>query len=54
MLEALLLAVVAVATAWSGYQAAKWDGRQAELYGEASTIRIDADQQLTDSSVCST
>jgi hypothetical protein len=47
MLEALLLAVVAVATAWSGYQAAKWDGGQAELYGEASTIRIDADQQLT-------
>ena len=25
----------------------QWDGRQAELYGEASTIRIDADQQLT-------
>jgi hypothetical protein len=47
ILEALLLAVVAVSTAWSGYQAAKWDGRQAELYGEASTIRIDADQQLT-------
>src|SRR5215207_3538051 len=47
ILEALLLAVVAVATAWSGYHAARWDGRQAELYGEASTIRIDADQQLT-------
>jgi len=44
---ALLLAIVAVATAWSCYQAARWDGRQAELYGEASTIRIDADQQLT-------
>jgi hypothetical protein len=28
-------------------QAARWDGSQAELYGEASTIRIDADQQLT-------
>jgi predicted dehydrogenase len=47
ILEALLLAIVAVATAWSGYQAARWDGRQAELYGEASTIRIDTDQQLT-------
>jgi hypothetical protein len=47
ILEALFLAVVAVATAWSGYQAARWDGRQAELYGEASTIRIDADEQLT-------
>jgi hypothetical protein len=46
-LEALLLAVVAVATAWSGYQAARWDGRQAELYGEDSAIRIRADQLLT-------
>lgn len=33
VVEALLLAIVAVATAWSGYQAARWDGRQAELYG---------------------
>jgi hypothetical protein len=47
ILEAILLAAVAIATAWSGYQAAKWDGRQAELYGEASTIRIRADQLLT-------
>jgi hypothetical protein len=47
ILEAILLAIVAIATAWSGYQAAKWDGRQAELYGVASTIRIQADQLLT-------
>src|ERR671924_904425 len=47
IIEAAFLAIVAVATAWSGYQAAKWDGRQAELYGEASTIRIRADQLLT-------
>jgi hypothetical protein len=40
ILEAVLLAIVAVATAWSGYQAAKWDGRQSELYGVASTVRI--------------
>jgi hypothetical protein len=33
ILEAALLAVVAVATAWSGYQTARWDGRQAHLYG---------------------
>jgi hypothetical protein len=38
---------VAVATAWSGYQAAQWDGHQAELYGHASTVRIEADQELT-------
>src|SRR5262245_5152402 len=45
--EAIVLAMVAVATAWSGYQAAKWDGRQAERYGTASAIRIQADEQLT-------
>jgi hypothetical protein len=45
--EAVVLAIVAVATAWSGYQAARWDGRQAERYGTASAIRIQADEQLT-------
>ncbi len=47
IIEAFLLAIVAVATAWSGYQAARWDGRQAELYGESSTMRNEADQALT-------
>jgi hypothetical protein len=47
ILEAVVLALVAVATAWSGYQAARWDGQQAELYGQASTMRVTADQQLT-------
>lgn len=41
--EAILLAIVAVATAWSGYQAAKWSGRQSELYGVASRQRVQAD-----------
>jgi hypothetical protein len=41
--EAIVLAVVAVATAWSGYQAALWTGGQAELYGLASRYRIQAD-----------
>lgn len=31
IVEALLLAIVAVATAWSGYQASVWDSRQAHL-----------------------
>jgi hypothetical protein len=47
IIEAILLAVVAIATAWGGYQAARWDGRQAELYGRASTTRNQADQALT-------
>jgi hypothetical protein len=36
VVEALLLAIVAVSTAWAGYQAARWDGKQAELYGISS------------------
>ena len=47
ILEALLLGVVAVATAWSAYNAAKWDGHQSELYGRASALRIQADELLT-------
>jgi hypothetical protein len=47
VLEAIALGLVAVATAWAGYQAARWDGRQALLYGRADTIRIEADENLT-------
>jgi hypothetical protein len=39
ILEAVLLAIVAVATAWSGYQTARWDGRQAHLYAVSSKDR---------------
>lgn len=45
--EALLLALVAVATAWSGYQSALWDGRSTKLYGQSSRIRITATQHTT-------
>ena len=45
--EALVLAVVAVTTAWSSYQAALWTGRQAELYGQASKLRIQAEGAAT-------
>ncbi|MGZ4382517.1 MAG: hypothetical protein ACXVZ2_07645 [Gaiellaceae bacterium] len=47
ILEALLLAIVAVATAWSGYQAARFDGRQAHLYGLSSKYRLLATQYAT-------
>lgn len=47
ILEVIVLALVAIATAWSGYQAARWDGRQAYLYGTASRMRIEADEALT-------
>jgi hypothetical protein len=38
----IVLAVVAVATAWSGYQAARWDGVQAERYSQASAKRVES------------
>jgi hypothetical protein len=38
ILEAIVLATVAIATAYSGYQASLWDGRQGELYAEASRL----------------
>jgi hypothetical protein len=41
--EAILLAIVAIATAWSGYQASLWTGHQAELYGQASKLRIEGE-----------
>ncbi len=45
--EAVLLAVIAIATAWSGYQAALWTGHQAELYGQASKLRVEAEGVAT-------
>src|SRR5882757_4679476 len=43
VVEAVVLAIVAIATAWSGYQAALWTGQQAELYGQASKLRVQAE-----------
>ena len=47
IVEVVFLAVVAIATAWSGYQAAKWDGQQALLYGQATRLRFQADAAST-------
>jgi len=41
--EAVVLALVAFATAWSGYQAARWDGQQSFLYGRSSRLRVEAE-----------
>jgi len=43
ILEAIVLALVAIATAWSGYQAARWDGRQDELYENSTRLRVSAE-----------
>ena len=47
IIEVSLLAVVAVATAWTGFQAARWDGRQSVRYGESSRLRFEADAAST-------
>ena len=47
ILEVAILAVVAIATAWSGYQATKWDGQQSLLYGHSSRDRFAADAAST-------
>src|SRR6266566_204165 len=47
IIEAAILALVAVATAWSGYQAAKWAGDRAEQYANASRLRVTAEGLAT-------
>lgn len=42
ILEVVVLALAAIATAWSGYQAAKGDGQQSILYSDASVDRVQA------------
>ena len=44
IIEVVILSVVAIVTAWSGYQGTKWGGRQSELYAQASSIRLQADE----------
>jgi hypothetical protein len=38
----ILLAVAAVATAWSSYQASRWNGEQAKATGTTNKLRIEA------------
>jgi hypothetical protein len=43
----LLLSLTTLATAWSGYQAARWSGEQSQSFARASTMRIKAQSQST-------
>ncbi len=47
IVEAIVLALVAITTAWSGYQAALWTGHQAELYGNSTKLRVQAEGAAT-------
>jgi hypothetical protein len=42
VLATILLAVAAVATAWSSYQASRWNGEQAKATGTTNKLRIEA------------
>jgi hypothetical protein len=42
ILEAVLLAVVALATALSGLEAARWDGESAKAYATSSRLRVES------------
>lgn len=46
ILEVIVLALVAVATAYSGYQAAQWDGLQAENYAQANSMNVKANELI--------
>jgi len=48
LLATILLAVAAVATAWSSYQSARWSGVQANAYSGASAQRIEATKAATE------
>jgi len=39
IVEGIVLAIVAITTAWSGYQAALWAGHQSKLYNVANRLR---------------
>lgn len=47
LIASILLALATVATAWSGYQSARWGGVQATDYAEASTKRIESTRAST-------
>ena len=47
IIEVVVLSMVAILTAWSGYQGAKWGGQQAIQYATASTDRLKAEAMST-------
>ena len=45
---AILLSVATLGIAWSGYQAARWNGRQAREYAQANAARSESNRANTD------
>jgi hypothetical protein len=47
IISAFILGLVTVATAWSGYQSARWGGVQSTLYSRASALRTESTRAST-------
>jgi len=47
ILSATLLAVVAIGTAWSGFQSAQWGGIQSTKFSRASSLRVESTRAST-------
>lgn len=47
IIEAVVLAIVAVATAWSGYQASRWDALSARHYNLATSSSVESQEKAT-------
>ena len=47
LFEAILLSIAAVLGAWTGFEATKWSGVQANSYSQAGASRVQATQQST-------
>ncbi len=47
VVTAIMLGVVAIATAWSGYQATRWAGEQSTKYAQASALRVESTRDST-------
>jgi hypothetical protein len=47
IVEAIVLAIVAVTTAWSGYQAARWEALSAKNYAIATRTTVEAQEGAT-------
>ena len=42
LIATILLAAATVATAWSGYQASRWNGEQAKAFSRGSALRVES------------
>jgi hypothetical protein len=48
LIATTVLAIAAIATAWSGFQSAKWSGEQAIAFSEASAARTESTRASTE------